>query len=82
MIELIPQEELNLSFSAPFAIEGAKTFGWRLSIKSMYPVQWIPKELGSDPVSSAIFRFSDGSKLIISSRTSKSLNETTSLHFE
>lgn len=82
MIEPISEEELQESFSTPFAIAGASTFGWRLTVRCLQPVPWVPNALNSKPVTSAIIRFSNNSKLIISTRSSKALNETTHLHFE
>lgn len=82
MVELIPKDDLLAAFSVPFAIEGSTTFGWRLSVRLLQPIQWIPKELSQEPVSDAVIRFSSGIKLIISTRSGKSLNETLKLHFE
>ena len=82
MVELVPKDDLLAAFSVPFAIEGATTFGWRLSVRLLAPIPWIPKELSKEPVSDAILRFSDGAKLIIATRSGKPLNETNILHFE
>ena len=82
MVELIPSEDMLASFSVPFAIEGATTFGWRLSVRLLSPIPWIPKEFCQEPVSAAILRFPDGAKLIIATRSGKPLNETSVLHFE
>lgn len=82
MIELIPDEAVKASFSTPFAIEGAKTYGWRLSVRSQAPIPWVPDSPASSQASCAFIHFCDGSKLIIATRTSKPLNQTTHLHFE
>jgi len=82
MIELIPKDDLLAAFSVPFAVEGSTTFGWRLSVRLLHPIQWVPKELSQALVSDAVIRFSSGSKIIISTRSGKSLNETLTLHFE